>query len=104
MACSVVKVLAPNGKPSILYNSILNDVKDQSLALSKYLEIKGYNTNNSDSNGEPIYNNGKLSFRQREKLLTNSLFGLDTNNQEDMISPCYCIGFIRIYLKFILCK
>ena len=23
-------------------------------------------------------------------------FCLDTNNQEVMISPCYCIGFIRI--------
>jgi hypothetical protein len=76
MACSIIrnketdeieKILAPNGKESILFNNILNSIKDKEQALKSWAQVytpsfkawfgdweKGEGSKVIDANGEPL--------------------------------------------------
>jgi len=55
MSCSIEEVLAPNGRPSKLFNDILSTVGDPELALLLYLDskLRGPGEARTDENGEP---------------------------------------------------
>jgi len=89
---TIVSVLAPNGNESLLFNSILNDVKDSEEALLEYSTTytSGFQTvvGNTFTNVDPqdLYDsNGEISFKVYDRLMNperhiNQMYNPDKTN------------------------
>lgn len=81
----IERVLAPNGKDSILFNQLVNIYGDEEIAVKKWLEsqVVGVKNNphiNRDENGEPMlsYHDGEFDY-----VLENELFMEDEEEEAD---------------------